>query len=135
MQLPLLNSYLVQSTFRSRSQQPKGIIYLVLDNVRPLLVPKLDSPLPTHVPSASNAPQLLVMSTTERQSTSLDLEKPSQLEKQDAVDWDGPNDPGSPLNWSQTKKNMHVIFVSIFTLYAYGLLPYYSGNWFTALGS
>ncbi|KUM59436.1 hypothetical protein ACN42_g7712 [Penicillium freii] len=58
------------------------------------------------------------MSTTERQSEGLGSEQSSQLEKQDAVDWDGPDDPANPLNWSQAKKNMHVIFVSVFTLYA-----------------
>ncbi|KAJ5499899.1 Major facilitator superfamily domain general substrate transporter [Penicillium expansum] len=61
------------------------------------------------------------MSTTERQSESLDLDKPSQFEKHDAVDWDAPDDPANPLNWSQTKKNMHVIFVSVFTLYVRNL--------------
>ncbi|RYP88803.1 hypothetical protein DL770_004595 [Monosporascus sp. CRB-9-2] len=34
------------------------------------------------------------------------------------VDWDGPNDPAHPLNWSSSKKNMHVIIVSLFTLTA-----------------
>lgn len=75
------------------------------------------------------------MSTTERQSESLDLDKSSQFEKHDAVDWDGPDDPANPLNWSQTKKNMHVIFVSVFTLYVYGFISNNSGNWFIALSS
>lgn len=34
------------------------------------------------------------------------------------VDWDGPNDPTNPLNWSSTKKNLHVVIVSLFTLAA-----------------
>lgn len=34
------------------------------------------------------------------------------------VDWDGPNDPENPLNWSSSKKNMHVIIVSLFSLAA-----------------
>lgn len=34
------------------------------------------------------------------------------------VDWDGPDDPANPLNWSKFKRNLHVIIVSIFTLYA-----------------
>lgn len=79
--------------------------------------------------------QLPVMSTTERQSEGLGSEQSSQLEKQDAVDWDGPDDPANPFNWSQTKKNMHVIFVSVFTLYAYGFLPNDPGNWFIVLSS
>lgn len=34
------------------------------------------------------------------------------------VDWDGPHDPENPLNWSSSKKNMHVIIVSLFSLAA-----------------
>ncbi|CAI7660119.1 unnamed protein product [Penicillium viridicatum] len=68
------------------------------------------------------------MSTTERQSEGLGSEQSSQLEKQDAVDWDGPDDPANPLNWSQAKKNMHAIFVSVFTLYAHGFLSTGPGN-------
>lgn len=34
------------------------------------------------------------------------------------VDWDGPDDSANPLNWSSFKSNLHVIIVSVFTLYA-----------------
>ncbi|KAF4344525.1 major facilitator superfamily transporter [Fusarium beomiforme] len=34
------------------------------------------------------------------------------------VDWDGPNDPEHPLNWSKTQKNLHVAIVSLLTLAA-----------------
>ncbi|KAI0196754.1 major facilitator superfamily domain-containing protein [Xylaria flabelliformis] len=34
------------------------------------------------------------------------------------VDWDGPDDPENPLRWSKTKKNAHIIIVSIFALVA-----------------
>lgn len=34
------------------------------------------------------------------------------------VDWNGPDDPENPLNWSKTKKNLHVVIVSLFTLVA-----------------
>ncbi len=34
------------------------------------------------------------------------------------VDWDGPDDPSNPLNWSPIKKNLHIGVVSIFTLSA-----------------
>jgi hypothetical protein len=34
------------------------------------------------------------------------------------VDWDGPDDPENPLNWSTAKKNVHVVVVSLFTLVA-----------------
>ncbi|GAP90967.1 putative major facilitator superfamily general substrate transporter [Rosellinia necatrix] len=32
------------------------------------------------------------------------------------VDWDGPDDPGNPRQWSQAKKNFHIVIVSIFAL-------------------
>ncbi|TRX93256.1 hypothetical protein FHL15_005835 [Xylaria flabelliformis] len=34
----------------------------------------------------------------------------------DIVDWDGPDDPENPLRWSKTKKNAHIIIVSVFAL-------------------
>ncbi|CAG8958687.1 hypothetical protein HYFRA_00011529 [Hymenoscyphus fraxineus] len=34
------------------------------------------------------------------------------------VDWNGPDDPENPLNWSSTKKNVHVITISLFVLIA-----------------
>ncbi|KAK2612517.1 MFS transporter fsa7 [Conoideocrella luteorostrata] len=36
----------------------------------------------------------------------------------DVVDWDSPDDPANPLNWTSAKKNLHVILVSLFTLVA-----------------
>lgn len=40
------------------------------------------------------------------------------IEDPNIVDWDGPDDPANPMNWSRTKKNMHVGIVSCFTLAA-----------------
>lgn len=34
------------------------------------------------------------------------------------IDWDGPDDPEHPLNWSKTQKNLHLLVVSLFTLAA-----------------
>ncbi|KAI3325144.1 MFS general substrate transporter [Xylariaceae sp. AK1471] len=34
------------------------------------------------------------------------------------VDWDGPQDPENPMNWSKTKKNAHIVIVSVLTLTA-----------------
>ena len=31
------------------------------------------------------------------------------------VDWDGPDDPENPMNWSQSKKNVNIFLVSVFT--------------------
>lgn len=52
-------------------------------------------------------------------------EQPSQsprltdIMQSNAVDWVGPDDPANPLNWPKVKRNMHIVFVSIFTLYAW----------------
>ncbi|KAF2969996.1 hypothetical protein GQX73_g3493 [Xylaria multiplex] len=34
------------------------------------------------------------------------------------VDWDGPDDPENPLRWSNSKKNTHIVIVSLFALIA-----------------
>lgn len=34
------------------------------------------------------------------------------------VDWDGPDDPKNPRNWSQAFRMTHVLLVSVFTLYS-----------------
>ncbi|KAI1376643.1 MFS general substrate transporter [Hypoxylon crocopeplum] len=52
-----------------------------------------------------------------------DLEEGGPMPEQktrdpDIVDWDGPNDPANPLNWSTLKKTLHVLYVSLFVLYA-----------------
>lgn len=39
-------------------------------------------------------------------------------EKQEIIDWDGPDDPENPRNWKATTKMVHVCLVSAFTLYA-----------------
>lgn len=35
------------------------------------------------------------------------------------IDWDGPNDPANPLNWSQSVRLGHVALISLITLIAY----------------
>ncbi|KAI1435889.1 major facilitator superfamily domain-containing protein [Xylaria sp. CBS 124048] len=39
-------------------------------------------------------------------------------QKTDMVDWDGPDDPKNPYNWSKAKRMIHVIIVSLFSLNA-----------------
>lgn len=34
-----------------------------------------------------------------------------------AVDWEGPDDPANPVNWSDAKSNLHVILISLGNLY------------------
>lgn len=35
------------------------------------------------------------------------------------VDWDGPNDPANPRNWSKARKMLNVSLVSLSVLYSY----------------
>lgn len=35
------------------------------------------------------------------------------------VDWDGPNDPANPRNWSKARKMLNVGLVSLSVLYSY----------------
>ncbi|KAM0315427.1 hypothetical protein ACHAPQ_011590 [Fusarium lateritium] len=54
------------------------------------------------------------------------LEKPSSVSTvvndppldSNVVDWDGPDDPEHPLNWSKGQKNLHLAIVSLFALAA-----------------
>lgn len=39
------------------------------------------------------------------------------------VDWDGPDDPNNPQNWPRLKRNIHVVLISVFTMYGYVGLP------------
>lgn len=57
-------------------------------------------------------------SSTANQS---DLERkpsppPSPQDDPDIIDWNGPDDPDHPLNWSGKKRIGHVVIVSIITL-------------------
>jgi hypothetical protein len=55
-----------------------------------------------------------------------DLEKPSSASTilneppldPNVVDWDDPDDPEHPLNWSKGQKNLHLVIVSLFALAA-----------------
>ncbi|KAH6963283.1 major facilitator superfamily domain-containing protein [Fusarium avenaceum] len=55
-----------------------------------------------------------------------DLEKPSSASTRvdepsldhNIIDWDGPDDPEHPLNWSKSQKNLHLVIVSLFALTA-----------------
>ncbi|KAJ5956439.1 Major facilitator superfamily domain general substrate transporter [Penicillium viridicatum] len=57
-------------------------------------------------------------STIEASVNDTDLSKPIELKDPNVVDWDGPDDPANPLNWPASRKNIHVVIVSIFTLTA-----------------
>lgn len=39
------------------------------------------------------------------------------------VDWDGPDDPQNPLNWSRNKKIGSAAVVSLITVLTYGYYP------------
>lgn len=39
----------------------------------------------------------------------------------DIVDWDGPNNPANPRNWTKEKKTLNVALVSLSVLYSYVL--------------
>ncbi len=38
--------------------------------------------------------------------------------KPDIVGWDGSEDVANPRNWTKGRKNMHVLIISVFTLYS-----------------
>nr|A0A089FRP6.1 RecName: Full=MFS transporter prlG; AltName: Full=Pyrrolocin biosynthesis protein G [fungal sp. NRRL 50135]AIP87507.1 putative MFS transporter [fungal sp. NRRL 50135] len=42
----------------------------------------------------------------------------AEAKNEEAVDWEGPDDPENPRNWNQGAKMTHVLLVSSFTLYS-----------------
>lgn len=52
-----------------------------------------------------------------KQETPDDNSQPNEQDP-NIVDWDGPEDPANPLNWSKFLRYLHIILVSLFTLYA-----------------
>lgn len=42
----------------------------------------------------------------------------TKLAKPDVVDWAGPEDPAHPRNWPKGTKKLHVLIISVFTLYS-----------------
>ena len=52
--------------------------------------------------------------TTDQQTPGKDEE----VQDPNLIDWDGPNDPQNPLNWSSFSRNIHVVLVSVFCLTA-----------------
>lgn len=60
-------------------------------------------------------------SPSDRILTGDDRERGSQADQEKApdpniVDWDGPDDPSNPLNWSISKKTTTISMVSFLTL-------------------
>lgn len=41
---------------------------------------------------------------------------PTHKSEDDVVDWDGPDDPKNPLNWSGTKSFGHVVIVAVLSM-------------------
>lgn len=39
------------------------------------------------------------------------------------VDWDGPNDPENPRNWTKTRKMVNISLFSLSVLYSYVFNP------------
>lgn len=46
----------------------------------------------------------------------LEKDAGSKTQDGDIVDWDGPDDPENPMNWSNNKKWLNVVLISALTL-------------------
>lgn len=71
---------------------------------------------------ATIAPTVNTQKDLETGSTSVDLEEPAPRDP-NTVDWDGPDDPANPHNWSRKKKVITVALVSSVTFVTSVLLP------------
>ena len=52
-------------------------------------------------------------------ATEEDLSADDAVADPNIVDWDGPNDPANPRNWSKRRKMLNVMLVSLSVLYSY----------------
>jgi hypothetical protein len=51
-------------------------------------------------------------------SLKMNEDAPSHRPQDDAVDWDGPDDPKNPRNWTARKSFGHVIIVAVLSMVA-----------------
>lgn len=54
----------------------------------------------------------------ESQTTETFHDAKQTTEDPNVVDWESPDDPKNPLNWSPLRKNVNIGLVSLFTLVA-----------------
>jgi hypothetical protein len=50
-----------------------------------------------------------------RSSVEYELDNPPKDHDSTLVDWDGPNDPENPFNWSTSKKAVQLVFMAFNT--------------------
>jgi hypothetical protein len=53
---------------------------------------------------------------SQTQTSDLEEAKPVQVGESNVVDWDGPDDPQNPQNWSPKKRVILIALVSFITL-------------------
>jgi hypothetical protein len=53
---------------------------------------------------------------SQTQASDLEEAKPVQVPESNVVDWDGPDDPKNPQNWSPKKRVILIALVSFITL-------------------
>jgi multidrug resistance protein len=70
------------------------------------------------LPSNRDCAQQAALSKPEADEAAQDAQSTQKVPDPLVVDWDGPDDPANPRNWSDALKNVHVILVSTFVLYS-----------------
>lgn len=54
--------------------------------------------------------------STTKDSELLEKDAGNKAQDGDVVDWDGPDDPENPMNWSNNKKWLNIVLISALTL-------------------
>lgn len=72
---------------------------------------------PSSIPetTAKHTNGSLVVEKVEGDAQLQRVEANQQSTDPNIVDWDGPDDPENPLNWSSTRRTLIIIFVSSYT--------------------
>ena len=68
------------------------------------------------------AEKVLIKATSklaDQSNGNVDPEKIPQYEVANVVDWDGPNDPENPMNWSNSRKWLTISLISISSFNTY----------------
>ena len=139
LSLPLLSyvSYILD--FYSLSSSAEDLIKsfrlctLSFSNAIPVISPLVSGHLRLHLAMPSSAEPVHELDSTAVSEGKISDTESGQHHTHDSqvgvkdikdpnlVDWDGPDDPENPMNWPRSSRMLHVVLVSMFTLYAYDM--------------
>lgn len=71
----------------------------------------------SHPEGAPYDPESAVPKEMESAHDSNNQSKTQPAKDPNLIDWDGPDDRENPRNWPNMLRNLHIVLISVFTLY------------------